>query len=433
MYYNEEFECKTRESLRTWQSRELPGLIQRIYENVPIYRAKMDAAGIVPADIKSVGDLHRLPFTTKQDLRDSFPYGMFAVPMEKVVRIHASSGTTGKQTVVGYTKADIEIWSVAMARALTAMGVTKDSIIHNSYGYGLFTGGFGVHYGAEALGAAVIPVSGGNSKRQIQIMKDFGSTFLACTPSYALSLAETMAEMGYTKDDLNLAGGTFGAEPWTENMRREIEDRLGIKAYDIYGLSEIMGPAVSYECEHQAGMHINEDLFIPEIIDPDTGEVLPEGAQGELVFTTLTKEAFPLIRYRTRDIASLIYDKCKCGRTFVRMSKPKGRSDDMLIIRGVNVFPSQIESVLLQIEETTANYQIIVDRMGQKDFMEVLVEISPEIFFDEVRKLEDIKRKIQAAIESTLGLSAKVTLVEPKSITRSEGKAVRVVDKRVLY
>ncbi|HHX57018.1 MAG TPA: phenylacetate--CoA ligase [Clostridiales bacterium] len=390
----------------------------------------MDEAGVKLEDINSIEDLHKLPFTVKQDLRDTYPYGLFAVPTEEVVRVHASSGTTGKQIVVGYTENDIKLWQECCARALTAAGATKSDFMHVSYGYGLFTGGLGLHYGAEEVGMTVIPVSVGNTQRQITIIKDFGSTFICCTPSYALYLAETMAEMGITKDDIKLKAGILGAEPWTEEMRQEIEDKLGIKAYDIYGLSEIIGPGVSFECSEQTGMHINEDHFIPEIIDPDTGEVLPDGQQGELVFTCITKEAFPLIRYRTRDIAVLKRGECSCGRTLVKMLKPAGRSDDMLIIRGVNVFPSQIESVLLQFGDTAPHYQLIVDRVNNNDTLEVQVEISQEMFSDTVKNMEEQEHIIKSGIESTLGIAAKIRLVEPKSIARSEGKAVRVIDKR---
>ena len=431
--WNEKFETMTREEMREWQGEHLRSTVKRVYENVAPYRAKMDAIGLTPEDIRGIDDLSRLPFTTKQDLRDNFPYGYFAIPMEEVTEIHASSGTTGKQTVVGMNNHDVGIWAEIAARALTAYGVTRESVVHTAYGFGLFTGGFGAHYGALKIGASAIPVSSGNSRRQIQIMKDFGSTFLACTPSYALSLAETLYEMGYTKDDIKLEGGAFGAEPWTPQMRRELEDKLGIKAYDIYGLSEIMGPGVSYDCACQNGMHINEDHFIPEIIDSETGEVLPQGSVGELVFTCITKEAFPLIRYRTRDITSLNYEQCACGRTFVRMSKPMGRSDDMLIIRGVNVFPSQIEEVLMNMEETMPHYQLIVDRKDNKDTLDVLVEVSDQIFTDQISSLESIAKKVEGNLMTVLGLKARVKLVEPKSIARSEGKAVRVIDRRTLY
>ena len=431
-YWQEQFECATQSEMKSLQSFRLSQMIRRVYENVPHYRAKMEAAGITPDDIHSVDDLSKLPFTMKSDLRDTYPYGLFAVPMEDVVRVHASSGTTGKQIVVGYTKNDIEMWQNCCARALTAAGADKSDFMHVSYGYGLFTGGIGMHYGAEKVGMTVIPVSVGNTKRQITVIKDFGSTVICCTPSYALFLAETMKEMGVSKDDLKLKAGLFGAEPWTEEMRREIEDKLGLKAYDIYGLSEIIGPGVSFECEEQTGMHINEDNFIPEIIDPETGEVLPDGEQGELVFTCITKEAFPLVRYRTRDIAILKRGKCSCGRTLVKMMKPAGRSDDMLIIRGVNVFPSQIESVLLSLDgtDTSPYYQLIVDRVNNSDVLEIQVEISSEMFSDTVRNLEEREHAIKAAVESTLGIAAKITLVEPKTIARAEGKAVRVIDKR---
>lgn len=432
-YWDKEIETAPRYQMEALQSYRLSATVKRVYENVPHYRAKMDEAGIKPEDIKSLADLSKLPFTYKQDLRDTYPYGLFAVPAEEVVRIHASSGTTGKQIVVGYTQHDLDIWSDCTARALTAIGGSKSDFIHVSYGYGLFTGGLGIHYGVEKIGATVIPVSTGNTKRQIQVMKDFGSTILCCTPSYALYLGETLKEMGLTPDDLKLKAGFFGAEPWTEQMRKEIERNLGIKAYDIYGLSEISGPGVAFECPEQTGMHINEDHFIVEIIDPDTGEVLPDGEEGEIVFTCITKEAFPLIRYRTRDISVLSHDQCSCGRTFVKMAKPRGRSDDMLIIRGVNVFPSQIESVLLDLGQTAPHYQLIVDRKNNTDTFEILVEMSENMFSDSVKGLEEQEHRIQAAVESTLGIGAKVTLVEPKSIARSEGKAKRVIDKRQLH
>jgi phenylacetate-CoA ligase len=422
----------SRDEMRKLQSERLINTVRRIYHNVPFYRNKMQQAGLVPEDIRSVEDLRKLPFTYKQDLRDTYPYGLFATPLSEIVRIHASSGTTGKQTVVGYTRNDIATWSEVMARTLTAAGANKESFIQVAYGYGLFTGGLGVHYGAERIGASVIPISGGNTKRQVQIMKDFGTTILACTPSYALFLAETLEEMGISKEELKLKAGVFGAEPWTNNMRKEIESKLGIMAIDIYGLSEVIGPGVAYECACQNGLHISEDHFIPEIINPETGEVLPEGEKGELVFTTVTKEGLPLIRYRTRDISSLTYEKCDCGRTLVKMARVSGRTDDMLIIRGVNVFPSQIESVLLEIGETAPHYLLIVDRVGTLDTLEVLVEMSDKLFSDEVKRLEELEKKIKNAIESTLGVTTKVRLVEPKTIERSEGKAKRVIDKRNL-
>lgn len=429
-YWNSTYECMPREELRRVQSERLINTVKRIYHNVPFYRAKMQKQGIEVGDIKSVDDLKKLPFTYKQDLRDNYPYGLFAVPMSEIVRIHASSGTTGKQTVVGYTRRDIDTWSEVMARTLTSAGANKESIIQVAYGYGLFTGGLGAHYGAERVGASVIPISGGNTSRQLQIMRDFGTTHLACTPSYALYLAEALEEAGVKKGDLKLKAGVFGAEPWSENMRKEIEDRLGILAIDIYGLSEIIGPGVASECYCKAGMHIQEDHFIPEIIDPETEEVLPPGEKGELVFTTITKEGLPLIRYRTRDLTVLNADVCECGRTFMRMNKVTGRSDDMLIIRGVNVFPSQIESVLLEIGETAPHYLLIVDRKDNLDILEIQVEMTPGLFSDEVKKLEEIEGKIRKGIESTLGINAKIRLVEPKTIERSEGKAKRVIDKR---
>lgn len=429
-YWDEHVECMDRNTLQEIQLKRLVETVKRVYTSVPYYRRKMQELGIIPEDIKSLDDLKKLPFTTKQDLRDNYPYGLFAVPLSEIVRIHASSGTTGKPTVVGYTKHDIGIWSEVMARTLVAAGADKHSFVQIAYGYGLFTGGLGVHYGAERIGASVIPISSGNTRRQIQIMVDFGTTVLACTPSYALYLAETMEEMGIDKSQLKLKSGVFGAEPWSENMRKEIESKLNIKAYDIYGLSEIIGPGVSFECEYQCGMHINEDHFLPEIINPETGEVLGEGEYGELVFTTITKEGLPLIRYRTRDITALHYDRCKCGRTLVRMEKVIGRTDDMIIIRGVNVFPSQIESVLLEMGEVEPHYQLIVDRVNNLDVLEVLVEVSERMFSDEVKKLEQLEKKITKAIEETLGISVKVRLVEPKTIERSEGKAKRVIDKR---
>ncbi len=431
-YLTPKIETAPYHELHSLQSLRLSQTIRHVYENVPYYKAKMDEMGVSPEDIKSADDLKKLPFTVKQDLRDNYPYGMFAVPMDKIVRIHASSGTTGKQTVVGYTKNDIDVWREITARSLVAAGGTQKDFVHIAYGYGLFTGGLGMHYGAEAMGASVIPVSTGNTQRQIQIMLDYGSSILCATPSYALFLGETLKEMGYDKSQLKLKAGIFGAEPWTENMRKEIEELLGIKAYDIYGLSEVMGPGVSFECSEQSGMHINEDHFIAEIIDPETGAVLPDGEQGELVFTAITKEALPLIRYRTRDIATLTRKACSCGRTFVKMTKPCGRTDDMLIIRGVNVFPSQVESVLLSLGQTAPHYVLIVDRIDNLDTLEIQVEMSNEMFSDAIRYIEEQERKIRHAVESTLGVSAKVRIVEPKTIARSEGKAKRVIDNRKL-
>ncbi len=431
MIWDEEFETLPREALEALQLKRLVTTAERVYATVPFYKKKFDESGVKPSDIKSLKDLRGLPFTTKLDLRDSYPFGLFAVPMEQVVRIHASSGTTGKQTVVGYTRRDINNWAELMARSLAAAGSHKTDIIHNAYGYGLFTGGLGVHYGAERLGASVIPISGGNSKRQIIIMQDFGSTVLTCTPSYALFLAETADEMGIDIKKLKLRVGIFGAEPWSEKMRDEIERKLNIQAIDIYGLSEVMGPGVSIEClEAKQGLHIFEDHFIPEIINPQTGEVLPHGEKGELVFTTITKEAFPLIRYRTRDISVLYPQPCRCGRTHMRMERVSGRSDDMLIIRGVNVFPSQIESVLMNIEGVEPHYLLIVDRQGTLDTLDVQVEVNEKVFSDEVKNLQSLGRKIEKEIKDLLGVNAGVKLVEPKTLQRSEGKAQRVIDKR---
>lgn len=431
--WNKEFETMPREQLEKVQLERLKATVKRVYDNVQMYRERMDEKGVKPEDIKTLKDLAKLPFVTKNDLRDQYPFGLLAVPLEDVTEIHASSGTTGKQVIGPMTENDVELWAEIAARSLSAMGAQKNDIVHTSYGFGLFTGGFGAHYGARKIGAVAIPMSSGNSKRQIKIMKDLGSTYLCCTPSYAMTLAEVLHDMGYTKDDIKLKGGVFGAEPWTEEMRAELEDKLGIKAYDIYGLTEIIGPGVSYECQEQAGMHINEDFFIPEIIDPDTEEVLPDGEMGELVFTCITKEAMPLIRYRTRDLCVLNREKCKCGRTLVRMAKPVGRTDDMLIIRGVNVFPSQIEEVLMRIDGVAPYYQIVVDRVNNKDTLDVLIELSSFVMTDEIKDLEQLTKKVSAELLSMLGIKANVKLVEPKSITRSEGKAVRVIDKRKLH
>ena len=431
-YFSKEIETASRETLENIQSERLVKTVKRVYDNVPAYRKRMDEIGLKPEDIRSIKDLNKLPFTYKQDLRDNYPYGLFACDMKDVVRIHASSGTTGKQTVVGYTKNDIDIWAECAARALVAAGADENDIVHVSYGYGLFTGGLGLHDGATKLGAAVIPASTGNTRRQLQMFKDFGSTVLCCTPSYAMYLGDSLAEYGMTKDDIKLKAGVFGAEPWTPAMRDQIQEKLGIVAHDIYGLSEIAGPGVAFDCECQNDLHINEDHFIPEIINPETGEVLPYGEQGELVFTCISKEALPLIRYRTRDISSLTIEKCSCGRTFVRMSKVTGRSDDMLIIRGVNVFPSQVESVLLTIKEVAPYYQLVVDRKNNLDTLEVLVEMNEQIFSDSVKAIEAVEAEIRKKLDSVLGISAKVTLVEPFSIERSEGKAKRVIDKREL-
>jgi phenylacetate-CoA ligase len=431
MIYNEEYETMPREALEAIQLRRLQTTVARVYNTVPYYKKRFDEVGIKVDDVRSLADLRRLPFTYKDNLRDNYPFGMFTVPMDDVVRIHASSGTTGKPTVVGYTARDIQTWSELMARTLMAGGATRGDMIHNAYGYGLFTGGLGFHYGAEELGASVIPISGGNTKRQVMIMTDFGPTILTCTPSYALLIAEVAEEMGVDFREFNFKAGIFGAEPWSEQMREEIERKLNIKAMDIYGLSEIIGPGVSVECiEAQNGLHIFEDHFIPEIIDPDTEEVLPYGTPGELVFTTITKEAFPVIRYRTRDISVLYPEPCHCGRTIVRMGRVQGRSDDMLIIRGVNVFPSQIESVIMEIDGIEPHYQLEVAREGRLDTLTVKVEVNEKVFSDEVKNLQKMERKLEDNIKEMLSVSAEVKLVEPKSIQRSEGKAVRVIDKR---
>lgn len=428
-YFNPEIETASREYLSALQSASLIKMVYNCYNNVPFYKKKFDEIGLKPQDIKSIQDITKLPFTVKQDLRDNYPFGLFAVPKDKLVRVHASSGTTGKQTVVGYTKRDIEIWSEGTARAIVAAGGKKEDYIHISYGYGLFTGGLGLHYGAEKLGATAIPVSSGNTNRQIQILEDFGSDIICCTPSYAMFIGETLREKGIDPKELPLRAGIFGAEAWSENMRKEIEKSLDIKAYDIYGLSEIAGPGVAYECSEQSGMHICEDFFYPEIVDPDTLEPVPDGTFGELVFTCIGKEALPLIRYRTRDISAITREKCSCGRTLIKMHKPKGRSDDMLIIRGVNVFPSQVEHVILSLG-MKPNYQIIVDRINNLDVMTVRIEMSDKMFSDSVKGIEEVERRISSSMQTTLGVSAKINLVEPHSLPRSEGKAVRVIDNR---
>ena len=431
MVPNQELESWPRPEIERLQVERLRDTLRRLEAALPFYRDRLREAGVTPDDIQSLEDIGRLPFTTKQDLRDHYPFGLFAVPMEKVSRIHASSGTTGKMTVVGYTRKDIDTWAELMARSLACAGAGPGDIIHNAYGYGLFTGGLGVHYGAEKLGITVIPISGGNTKRQIMVLQDFGGTILTCTPSYALNLAEVMAEMKVDPASLKLKVGIFGAEPWSDTMRTEIERKLDIDAVDIYGLSEVMGPGVAQEClAGKSGPHVFEDHFIAEIIDPETGRRLPYGEQGELVFTTITKEAFPVIRYRTRDITSLNADPCVCGRTFVRMARVSGRSDDMLIIRGVNVFPSQIESVLVGIEDLEPHYQLIIDRVGTMDTLEVQVEVNEKIFSDEIKNLETLGRRIEEDIKDYCGVTCRVKLVEPKSIQRSEGKAQRVIDKR---
>ena len=430
MYWNKPMETMDREQMSELQSARLIQQVRRAYRQVPFYREQMQKIGLLPEEIRSINDLGKLPFITKQDMRDNYPYGLFAVPLAEIVRLHASSGTTGKHTVVGYTSRDLGIWSEVMARTLTAAGASKQSFIQVAYGYGLFTGGLGAHYGAEAIGASVIPASSGNTQRQIMLMKDFGTTMLACTPSYALFIAETMKEMGLSPEALSLKAGVFGAEPWSQKMRLEIEKTLGIKAFDIYGLSEIIGPGVASECSCQNGLHVNEDQFYPEIIDPLTGQSLPYGEKGELVLTTLTKEGMPMLRYRTRDLTVLHAEPCDCGRTLVRMSKVLGRSDDMLIIRGVNVFPSQVESVLLGLGETSPHYQLLVERVDNRDNLTVLVEMTENMFSDEIRRLEVLEHKIEAELASALSVSAKVRLVSPKTIERSEGKAKRVIDKR---
>lgn len=422
-----------REELKKLQSERLCWQVKRMYENVECFRKRMDEKGLTPDDVKGVEDLYKLPFAYKQDLRDYYPYGLFATPLSEIRRVHASSGTTGKRIVVGYTENDLDMWSECVARMITGLGIDEKDIFQVSFGYGLFTGGFGLHAGAEKAGATVIPISSGNTALQIQTMIDFKATAICCTPSYAMYIGEEIERMG-VKDQLSLKVGIFGAEPWSEQMRSEIEQKLGIKAYDIYGLSEILGPGVSCECEYQCGMHIWEDHFIAEIIDPDTGEVLPEGSTGELVFTTISKEGFPVIRYRTRDICSLNYEPCKCGRTHIRMNKPSGRSDDMLIIRGVNVFPSQIEEVLLDVNngEITPNYLIKIDRVNNTDTFDLDVEMSENMFADDVKSIAKTEKFITEKLRSTLGLGVKVHLVNPKSITRSEGKAKRVIDLRKL-
>jgi phenylacetate-CoA ligase len=421
-----------RPELLALQNERLRETVGRVFYEVPFYRRALQERGLGPDDVKSVDDLDKLPFTTKNDLRDNYPYGLFATPMSEVVRLHASSGTTGKPVVNGYTRHDLEVWAEVMARSLTCCGATKNSIIHIAYGYGLFTGGLGAHFGAERIGASVIPASGGHTKRQIMLMKDFGSTILACTPSYAMHLALVMDEMGLSKSDLKLKGGLFGAEPWSQNMRSQLEARLGLMALDVYGLTEIIGPGVAVECPEQNGLHVWEDHFLFEVIDPDTGRQLPPGSFGELVVTSLTKQAMPLIRYRTRDITTILPEPCSCGRTHRKIARLVGRTDDMLVIRGVNVFPSQIEEVLLRIAHTEPQYQIIVERRGQLDELEIQVEVSGQFFSDEVRRLETLERQIRREIEDVLNIGVRIKLVEPKTIERSEGKAKRVIDRRQL-
>ncbi len=430
-YYQPEIECASREQIRAWQSERLVKTVEHVYKNVPYYRNLMEQKGVTPTDIQSVDDLHKLPFLTKDDLREAYPYGLLAKPLGDCVRIQSTSGTTGKRVVAFYTQHDIDLWEECCARAIMAAGGTNEDVVQVCYGYGLFTGGPGLNGGSHKVGSLTLPMSSGNTDRQLQFMCDLGATILCCTPSYAAYLAESVHERGL-RDQIQLKSGIFGAEAWSEAMRRDVQEKLGIKAFDIYGLTEICGPGVSYECSAQTGMHINEDHFIAEIIDPITGEVLPEGEKGELVFTTITKEAFPMMRYRTRDICVLSREKCPCGRTHIKMSKPMGRSDDMLIVKGVNVFPSQIESVLLA-QGFAANYQIIVSRENNSDKLEVQVELTPEMFSDTVRDLEKKEKELVNALKAMLGIYAKVHLMEPKSIARSEGKAVRIIDKRNLY
>jgi len=432
MIWNEKYETLSRDNMEEHQLENLKKLVEKLYNKVPFYKKKMDILGIKPSDIKKLSDIQKLPFTTKDEMREVYPYGLLAVDLKDIVEIHTSSGTTGKPVVDAYTEKDIEIWGEVMARTLAMGGADKNDIIQNAYGYGLFTGGLGVHYGARKLGATVIPISGGNTKRQIDVMVDFKTTVLTCTPSYSLYLAEVGLESGIDFKKLGLKAGFFGAEPWSESMRKEIEDKLGLKAYDIYGLTEIIGPGVSSECEFQNMLHINEDHFYPEIIDPVTGKSLPDGEKGELVITTLTKEGTPVLRYRTRDITYLTREKCKCGRTTVKMHRLLGRTDDMLIIRGVNVFPSQIEEVLIKIEGIEPHYQIIVDRREKLDFIEVQVEMNEKLFSDEIKKLEEMEKFIEQELYKTLNIHTKIKLVEPKSIPRSEGKAKRIIDKRLI-
>jgi phenylacetate-CoA ligase len=431
MIWNETKECMSRDEIRNLQSARLRKMVDRVYHSVEFYRKKMQQMGLEPGDIKSIDDLHKLPFTTKSDLRDNYPFGLFAVPQSEIVRVHASSGTTGKATVVGYTRKDIDLWQECVARVLAMAGIGPQDKIQVAYGYGLFTGGLGLHYGAENLGATVIPMSTGNTQKLITMMQDFGATAIACTPSYLLHIAETLEEAGQI-GNIQLKAAICGAEPWTENMRKEIEAKLHLKAYDIYGLSEILGPGVAADCEYHKGLHVYEDHFVPEIINPETLEPCKEGEVGELVFTTITKEALPLFRYRTKDLTSISYDKCECGRTLARIDRFKGRSDDMLIIRGVNVFPSQVEAALLEIAETSPHYLLIVDRVNNLDTLEILVEVEERFFSDEIKELESLTRKITHVLQSALGLAVKVKLVEPKTIQRSEGKAKRVIDNRKL-
>ena len=431
-YYQPEIECASREEIIKIQNEKLVKQVRHVWDNVPYYRKKMEEKGVTPDDVKSIDDLYKLPFLSKDDLRESYPFGMMGVPQKDVVRIHSTSGTTGKRVVAFYNQHDIDLWEDCCARAIAAAGGTKEDVCQVSYGFGLFTGGAGLNGGSHKLGCMTVPTSSGNTDRQIMFLRDLNATIICCTPSYAAFLGESLKEMGLTPDEIPLKTGIFGAEAWSEEMRRDIEKTLGIKAYDIYGLTELSGPGVSFECSAQQGMHVNEDHFIAEIIDPDTEEVLPEGAVGELVFTAVDKEAFPMIRYRTHDVCSLTREPCSCGRTHVRMTRLMGRTDDMLIIRGVNVFPSQIETVLLN-EGYAANYLILVDRVGTTDSFEIQVEMTPEMFTDNVGEVAERQKNLVEKLKSMLGLRAKVTLVAPKSIARSEGKAVRVIDKRKFF
>lgn len=428
-YYQPEIECASQEQIKAWQDERLVKQVQHVWDNVPYYRKKMEEKGLTPDDIKGRDDLYKLPFLSKDDLRAAYPYGLRGAPASDCVRIHSTSGTTGKRVVAFYTQHDIDLWEDCCARALTAAGATSEDVCQVAYGYGLFTGGAGLHGGSHKVGCLTIPISSGNTERQIMFLQDLQATILCCTPSYAAYLGESMKEMGLTPDQIPLKAGIFGAEAWSEEMRQDIQNTLGIKAYDIYGLTELSGPGVAFECSAQSGMHINEDHFIAEIIDPNTGEVLPEGSKGELVFTSITKEAFPLLRYRTRDICVLTREKCSCGRTHIKMAKPMGRSDDMLIIRGVNVFPSQIEAVLLN-SGYPANYQIIIDRVRNTDTLDVQVEMTPEMFTDNMGEIKKRQSELESGLRSMLGISAHVVLVAPKTIVRSEGKAVRVIDNR---
>ena len=431
-YFQKEIECASADQIRAWQNERLVKQVKNIYDNVPYYRTRMQNKGLEPGDIKSIDDLHKLPFITKDDLRDAYPYGLLARPLKDCVRMQSTSGTTGRRVVAFYTQHDLDLWEDCCARAIVAAGGTKEDVVHVSYGYGLFTGGLGAHYGVENLGATVIPASTGNTEKHVRLIRDLGITGIACTPSYALYLAEVVERMGLTKNDINLRIGAFGAEPWTESMRKEIEERLGLKGYNIYGLSEIMGPGVSYECQEQHGSHINEDHFYPEIINPETLERLPDGEVGELVFTTLTKEGMPLLRYRTKDLTSLMEGECPCGRTNIRMSGIVGRSDDMLIIRGINVFPSQVESVILDMPQFEPQYMLVVDRKNNLDSLQVQVEVRKDFFSDDMGSMLAMKKALSDKLKSVLSISAEVKLMEPNSIARSEGKSKRVIDNRIL-